>query len=154
MRRDSCFFCFVFFFERTRPAASMSPPCLNYFSTSTGVRTGCHYSICLSVCLSLSVCLCLSVCVCVTFVVFNVCESCTRPISTNPGSMEAEEHGLTHGTCFVARRLEVVAVAGLPWISWCVLGAAGFRVFFFRFFLRTHTACCKYEAALPHLLPY
>ena len=61
--------------------------------------------------------------------------------------MEAGEHGLTRGTCFVARRLEVVAIAGLLWISWCVLGAAGYR-FFFVFFLRTHTSCCKYEAAL------
>ena len=42
--------------------------------------------------------------------------------------MEAGEHGLTRGTFFVARRVEVVAVAGLLWISWCVLGAAGFRV--------------------------
>ena len=59
--------------------------------------------------------------------VFTVCESCTRPISTNPGSMEAGEYGLTSGTCFVARRLEVVAVVGLLWISWCALGVAGFR---------------------------
>ena len=37
-----------------------------------------------------------------------------RPISTNPGCMEkACEYGLTRGTCFVARHLEVVAVAGL-----------------------------------------
>ena len=49
-----------------------------------------------------------------------------------------------HGTCFVARRLELVAVAGLPWISWCVLGGTGF---FCLSFLRTHTACCKYDAA-------
>ena len=49
--------------------------------------------------------------------------------------MEAGEYGLTRGTCFVARRLEVVAVAWLLWISWCVLGAADFFVFsFFRFF--------------------
>ena len=41
--------------------------------------------------------------------------------------MEAGEYGLTRGTCFVARRLEVVAVARLLWISWCVLGSAGFR---------------------------
>ena len=40
--------------------------------------------------------------------------------------MEAGEYGLTRGTCFVARRLEVVAVAGLLWISWCVLGGAIF----------------------------
>ena len=44
---------------------------------------------------------------------------------TNPGSMEAGEYGLTRGTCFVARRLEVVAVAGMLWISWCALGGAG-----------------------------
>ena len=55
------------------------------------------------------------------------------------------------GTCFVARLHEVVTVAGLLWISWCVLGAARFRVFSRFFLLRTHTACCKYEAALPHL---
>ena len=72
---------------------------------------------------------------CVTFVVFTDCESCTRPISTNPGSMEAGECGRTRGTCFIARRLDVVAVAGLLWILWCVLGAAGFfRVTLFRFF--------------------
>ena len=29
--------------------------------------------------------------------------------------MEACEYGLTWGTCFVARRLDVVAVAGLLW---------------------------------------
>ena len=62
--------------------------------------------------------------------------------------MEASEYGLTRWTCFVARRLEVVAVAGLLWISWCVLGGAIFLVFFFFdfIFLRTHTAYCKYEA--------
>ena len=59
------------------------------------------------------------------------CESCTNPISTNPGSMETGEYGLTCRTCFVARRLKVVAVAGLLWISWCVLSGADFFVFFF-----------------------
>ena len=53
-----------------------------------------------------------------TFVVFSDGESCARPISTNPGSMEAGECGLTRGTYFVACRLKVVAVAGLLWISW------------------------------------
>ena len=72
----------------------------------------------------------MSGCVSVTFVVSTDCESCARPISTNSGSMEASEYGLTRGTCFVASRLEVVAVAGMLWISWCVLGAVGFRVFF------------------------
>ena len=32
--------------------------------------------------------------------------------------MEAGEYGLSRGTCFVARRLDVVAVAELLWISW------------------------------------
>ena len=59
--------------------------------------------------------------------------------------MEAGEYGLTRVTCFLACRLELDAVAGLLWISWCVLGGvADFSVFFF---LRTPTACCKHEAA-------
>ena len=45
------FFFRIFFFERTRPAASMRAPCLICLSTSTGVRTGCHYLISLSVCM-------------------------------------------------------------------------------------------------------
>ena len=53
-----CFFSILFFLERTRPASSMTPPCLIYLSTSSD------------------------------------CESCTRPISTNPGSMEVDEYGL------------------------------------------------------------
>ena len=53
--------------------------------------------------------------------------------------MEAGVFGLTRGTCFVARRLEVVAVAGVLWISWWVLSAAGFRVFMiFHFQIRVH----------------
>ena len=40
--------------------------------------------------------------------------------------MGAGEYGQTRVTCFVARRFEVVAVAGLLWISWCVLGGADF----------------------------
>ena len=70
--------------------------------------------------------------------------------------MEAGEYGVTRGTCFVARRLEVVTVAGLLWISWYILGGADFLlIFFFGFvFLRTHTTYCKYEATLPHLHLY
>ena len=60
----------------------------------------------------------MSVCVCITFVVFTDCESCTRPISTNPESMEAGECGRTRGTCLITCRPEVVAVAGLLWFSW------------------------------------
>ena len=68
----------------------------------------------------LSVRLSVSDSVCVTLVVFTDCQSCTRPISTNPRSMEAGEYGLTRGTCFLACRLELL------WISWCVLGGADF----------------------------
>ena len=108
-----CFFS-LFFFERTRAAASMRPPCLIFRSTSIDW------------------------------------ESCTRPISTKSGSMEVREYELTCGACFVASRLETVGVARLLWISWYVLGAAVFRVFFSFVFLRTHTVCCKHDAALPH----
>ena len=69
-----------------------------------------------------------------------------RPISTNPGSIKAGEYGLTRGTCFVARRLEVVAVAGLLRISWRVLGATGFRVCWFvcfDFFERTRPLAAR-----------
>ena len=47
--------------------------------------------------------------------------------------MEAGEYGLTRGTWVFARCLEVVALAGLLWIQWCVLGRADFFVFFFLF---------------------
>ena len=76
---------------------------------------------------------CLCVCLCVTYGFFTDCESCTKPISTNAGSMQVGAYGLTRWTYFVACRLEVVAVAGLRWISWFVLGAPEF-VFFSRFF--------------------
>ena len=58
--------------------------------------------------------------------------------------MEAGEYGLTRGTWFFARRLEVVAVAGLLWLSWCVFGEAGFffvfqvTTFFLQFRARVH----------------
>ena len=49
--------------------------------------------------------------------------------------MEAGEYGLTRtrGTCFAVRRLEVVAVAGLRWISWSDFGRGGISCFFFLF---------------------
>ena len=84
------------------------------------VRTEYHCLISLSVCVR----------VYVTFVVFTDCENSTRPISTKHRSVEAGEYELTRGTCFVGRRLEVVAAAVLLWISWCVLGGADFFVFF------------------------
>ena len=88
-------------------------------------------------------------CACdIEFDVFTDCESCTRPISTNPVSMEAGEYGLTRGTCFLACRLELDADAGLLGISLRVSGGEFFSVFFsfsIFCFLRTYTACCKYE---------
>ena len=67
---------------------------------------------------------------CATFVVFSDCGRCTRQISTNLVSVEAGEYGLTRGMCLFARRLEVVAVVGLMWISWRVFGGAGFFLVF------------------------
>ena len=99
----------------------------------------------------------MSVCVCVTFAVFTDCESCTRPISTNPVSTEAGEYGLTRGTCFVARRLEVVAVAGMLWLRGVFWVRPDMFVFCFNFSFTffpsnaTRTAPCEYEDALPHL---
>ena len=53
--------------------------------------------------------------------------------------MEAGEYWLKRGTCFVSRRPAVVAVAGLLWVSWCLLVAAGFRVFhYFHFQIPAH----------------
>ena len=84
------------------------------------VRTEYHCLISLSVCVR----------VYVTFVVFTDCENSTRPISTKHRSVEAGEYELTRGTCFVVNRLELVAVAGLLWIS-CVIWVG--RDFFFFF---------------------
>ena len=110
------FFSIFFFFERIRPAASINPPCLIYLSTNNEARPrersdrGCFLPIgkkslfimrpfvafrqkslfitgCVQGAIISLVCLCVSVCV--TFVVFTDCKSCTRPISTNAGSMEA-----------------------------------------------------------------
>ena len=67
--------------------------------------------VCLSACLSVCLYVCLSVCLSVGVICmcnicgFTDCESCTRPILSNPGPMEAGEYALTYGTCFVARRL-------------------------------------------------
>ena len=95
--------------------------------------TGCHYLISLSVCLSV----CVSVCV--TFAVFTYCERCTTPISTNSGSMEAGECGRTRGTCFVVVCVEVVAVAGLMWVLWCVFGGRDFSCFQLTTFSNSYT---------------
>ena len=77
--------------------------------------------------------MCVRVCA-IDFVVVTDCDSCTRPISTNPVSMEASAHGLMRETCFFARRLDVVAFDGQLHLSWCVLGGVNFFGFFFRLF--------------------
>ena len=94
------------------------------------MRTGRHYFFCLSVCVCAG-----------NIVVFTDCGSCTRPISTNPGSIEASEYGLTRGRCFVARRLELVAVAGLLYgFRGAFSVERDFFVFFFQFsFFFEHT---------------
>ena len=77
--------------------------------------------------------------------------------------MEVGVYGLTRGTCFVARRLEVVAVAGPLWMDFTVcFGWGGFLrvcvcmcVFSdFIFVERTRPAESTYEADLPHLPHY
>ena len=65
-----------------------------------------------------------------TLVVFTDCDSCMNPISTNPGFMKAGEHVQARGAPFVAVWFEVVAVAGLMWVSRCVVGGAGFFLVF------------------------
>ena len=107
-------------------------------------------AVCLSVCVRAYVLLpyCLS-----AFFPITECESCTWPISAKPESTEAGELGLSHGTCFVASCLELVAVAPSCW------GFGGvFRVrrdlvgAFSMLCNRTHTACYNYEAVMSHLL--
>ena len=91
----------------------------------------------------------------IEFVVLTDCENCAKPISTSPVSMEAGEYGLTRGTWFFARRLEVVAVAGLMWVSWCAFGGAGFFpcffIFIFIFFERTRPAASMRPPCLIYL---
>ena len=79
-----------------------------------------------------------------------------RPISTNPESMEASEYGRTRGTCFLARRLEAVAFAGLLRLSWCLLGGVDVFVFFLDVFFssNTHGLLQVRGHLLPHLHLY
>ena len=73
-------------------------------------------------------------CVFVTFVFLTDCESCTRPISTNPGSMEAGEYGLTRGICFSPHGSR----GGRAAVDFVVFGAAGLRVFSLFFSSNAH----------------
>ena len=66
---------------------------------------------------------------------------------TRVNDMKADEYGLTRGTCFVARRLGVVAIAGILRISWCVLGGAGFFRVFQAFTFSNSCTCTRTLAA-------
>ena len=92
----------------------------------TGVRIGCHCLISLFVCLSAK------------FVVFTDCESCTRPISTNPGYVETGEYALNAWDVFRrtpsqggrGRRVAVDSVV--------CFGCGGISCFFLVFFSSNH----------------
>ena len=62
--------------------------------------------------------------------------------------METSEYRLSRGTCFVAHRLEMPAISGLLWTSWCVFGTAGFR---FSLFERTRPAASMRPPCLIYL---
>ena len=101
------------------------------------------------------VCLLCTVCLVAYSFACSNCENCTRPISINPTSSEADELGLTLGTCLVTRRLELAAVTVPLWFWWMVCFECGEISFCFRLFLnRTHEAYGMYQAALPHLPLY
>ena len=70
----------------------------------------------------------------IEFVVFTDCESCTRPISTNPGSIEALEYGLTRGTCLLACRPRVGRVRRAAVDFVVCFGGTDFCAFFSFFF--------------------
>ena len=95
---------------------------------------------------------CLSVCVCLTFVVFTDSESCTRPLSTNPGSVEAGEYG--HNAWDVFRgapsrpgRGRRAAVDFTVCFGWGGI----FCSFLFGFFFELTRPAAKYDTALPPL---
>ena len=114
----------------------MSPPCLIYLSTSAGVHTGCHYLFSLSVC--------------VTLVVFTELYAAIfhKPGIYGSGRVWANAWDVFRPVPSRGGRGRRVAVDFVVCFGW----GGFFRVFFFDVcFLRTHTACCKYEAALPHL---
>ena len=112
----------------------------------TGVRTGCHYFICLL--------FCVRVCNVRRFFLFaravrgrfpQTRDLWKRHVWSNAWDvfrLEPSRGGR-------GRRAAVAVVVCFGWGGF-------FRVFFSSicFILRTHTACCKYEAALPHLPLY
>ena len=114
----------------------------------TGVRTGCHYFISLSV----------SGSVCATSAVFADCESCTRPIFFHKLGIYGNGKVWANAWDVFPRMPCRVGRGRRPAVDFVV--CFGWGGFFFRFcfcnlFLpRTRTACCKHEATLPHLPLY
>ena len=96
------------------------------------------YFVCLSVCL----------CACVTFVVSLIARAVRgRFPQTRANAWDVFRRTPSRGGR--GRRAAVDFVVCFGWGDF-------FRFYFFSdfFFLRTHVACCKYEAALPHLPLY
>ena len=150
----SCF-CFSFFFLRTHTVCCKYEVILLHFTPllvmrhgrrseatvdvlayrarkplHAGVSTGCHFLVCLSAC--------------VTFVVFTDCESCTYVADfRKPGTYGS---GMpSQGGRGRRAAMDFVVCFGCDRIS-CFC--------FSFFFLRTHTACCKYEVILPYFCLY
>ena len=84
---------------------------------------------------------------------FTDCESCTRADFHKPGIYGSGRVWANAWDVFRRAPLEVVAVAGLLWISWCVLGGAIFFVFFsvLFFFERTRPAASMRPPCLINL---
>ena len=93
-------------------------------------------------------------CARVTFVVFSSCESCTRPVSTNPGSTEAGEYELTLDVFRGAPSRGDRGHRATVDLVVCFGPDVYFSLFFSFLVLRMHMGCCKSEAALPHLRLY
>lgn len=73
---------------------------------------------------------------------------------TNPASTDAGEFVLSGGACFVARRLQLSAVAVLLCILWPGAVHLDKARFFLFCLIRTRTAYCVNEARVPQLLLY
>ena len=150
----SVFFVFDLFFLRTHTGWCMyeATSCLLYVSTGTEARPKersdrgrfvpigkkdssyrgvyrvplFNWSVCPSVCLS--VCVSVSVCVALNSSFLLIARAVRGRFPQTRYRWKRASFGLTRGTCFFARRLDVVAVAGLLRLWWCVLAEVDFFV--------------------------
>ena len=170
-----CFFFVFFTSKRTGPTASAREPCLMYLSTSNEASPrersdrgrflplgqeslfipGCVqgtiiYLVCLSVCLSVCQCVC-------NIRRFYWLRELYEADFHKPGFYGSGR--VWANACDVFRRAPSRGGHGRR-AAVDVVVCFGWGGFFFIFFIfifvfsRTHTACCKYEAALPHLTLY